>query len=235
MDSNWINTMVEYALDLQWSTDRLNALWHLVVQDLDHDDLAHDWLHVKRVTEWAIRLAEQEQVSVELAGAAGMLHDIINIPKESDQRSMGSELSAQAGVRYLIEAQFQPDEVTAVTSAISTCSWSSGKSPTSRLGAILQDADRLDAIGALGFMRNIACAQAMRSRGNPGLFYHPERPVPFNEAPDTLNDKAYAIDHFFRKLQHLNQGMHTTMAKAEAHRRHQWMLEFLSALSRELS
>lgn len=220
---------------LQWPTERLNQLWHIIFSTIDHEDLAHDWLHVQRVTEWCIRLAQSEQANIELATAAGMLHDIINVPKESDERSLGSELSAQAGVKYLNEVGFSSSEINIVTDAIATCSWSSGKSPTNRIGAILQDADRLDAIGAIGLMRNMACAQAMRSRGNPGLFYHPERPVPLQDNAAVLNDKEFAVDHFFRKLLLLKDSMHTVAAQQEAAHRHEFMLEFLNTLKRELS
>lgn len=220
---------------LQWPTKRLNQLWSIIFSTIDHDDLAHDWLHVQRVTEWCIRLARSEKANVELATAAGMLHDIINIPKESDERALGSELSAQAGVHYLQESGFSNLEIHIIASAISTCSWSSGKTPTNQIGMILQDADRLDAIGAIGLMRNMACAQAMRSRGNPGLFYHPERPVPFDNKDVNLNDKEYAVDHFFRKLLLLKDGMHTAAAQQEATTRHEFMLHFLGTLKREVS
>ena len=145
-----------------------------------------------------------------------MLHDLINIPKESDLRSMGSTLSAQAGVQYLKAAGYSAEEIDTVTEAISTCSWSRGLAPTNDIGKVLQDADRLDAIGAIGLMRNIACAQAMRSRKNSGLFYHPDNPVPWNTPHDELNDKDHAIDHFFCKLLKLKEGMHTDIAKIEA-------------------
>lgn len=217
-----------------WTESRHQKLWAEILPTIEHDDLAHDWLHVQRVTKWCISLAQSLDVSTDLAGAAGLLHDIINIPKESDLRSLGSTLSAQAGVQYLKRAGYTEDEITIVTEAIATCSWSRGLEPTNVIGKILQDADRLDAIGSIGLLRNIACAQAMRNRKHTGTLYHPQRPVPWNQSEDTLNDKEHAIDHFFCKLLKLKEGMHTTMAKQEAQRRHAWMLDFLKELEREL-
>lgn len=217
-----------------WTEPRHQQLWKDILPTIEHDDLAHDWLHVQRVTRWCIKLAQSLDVSTDLAGAAGLLHDIINIPKESDLRSLGSTLSAQAGVQYLKRAGYTEDEITIVTEAIATCSWSRGLTPTNDIGKILQDADRLDAIGSIGLLRNIACAQAMRSRKHTGTLYHPQRPVPWDLSEDTLNDKEHAIDHFFCKLLKLQEGMHTPIAKQEAHRRHTWMLDFLKELEREI-
>ena len=97
----------------------------------------------------------------------------------------------------------------------------------------LQDADRLDAIGAIGVMRNVACAQAMSSRGNNGLLYNPQDPLYKSSRP--LNDKKFAIDHFFKKLLLLHKDFHTPYAQEEARRRHDFLLTFLNALSLDLS
>ncbi len=217
-----------------WEHDRLNELWSDVLKSITHEDLAHDWLHVQRVTRWAMVIAKSVGANCELAGAAGILHDIINIPKDSAKRSLGGELSAIAGVEYLHKVGFTADEMNIITEAIRTCSWSSGKHPTNIIGTVLQDADRIDAIGALGLMRNIACAQTMTSRGTNGAFYHPSRPIGWNEPVEELDDRKYAIDHFFKKLLHLKSGMHTDIAKKEATKRHQWMIDFLEELGREL-
>ena len=217
-----------------WTHSRHNHLWEAILPTLTHDDLAHDWLHVQRVTKWCIRIAEDIGADTDLAGAAGLLHDLINIPKESDLRSMGSTLSAQAGVQYLKDAGYSDEEINTVTEAIATCSWSRGLTPTNIIGTVLQDADRLDAIGAIGVMRNIACAQAMRSRKHSGLFYHPENPLPWQTPTEALDDKEHAIDHFFCKLLNLKAGMHTEIAKQEAKQRHEWMKNFLLEIEREL-
>ena len=217
-----------------WKHSRHNRLWDAILPTLTHDDLAHDWLHVQRVTEWCLKIARSIDADEDLAGAAGLLHDLINIPKESDLRSMGSTLSAQAGVQYLRDAGYSTEEIDTVTEAISTCSWSRGLTPTNNIGKVLQDADRLDAIGAIGLMRNIACAQAMRSRKKTGLFYHPDNPVPWETPNDKLNDKEHALDHFFCKLLKLKEGMHTDIAKSEAEKRHLWMTAFLAEVDREI-
>ena len=197
-----------------------------------HFDLAHDHLHIKRVYQWAIKIAKSINVSTDLAGAAALLHDFINIPKESAQRSEGSTLSAIAGIQPLKEAQYSLEEIELITDAIRTCSWSKGLSPVNDIGIVLQDADRLDAIGAIGIMRNIACAQAMGTRKLSGQFYASEDP--FFHQDRELDDKEFAIDHFFKKLLLIYQGFHTEIAQREGLRRQEFMQSFLKALELEL-
>ncbi|MDG1481503.1 MAG: HD domain-containing protein [Myxococcota bacterium] len=199
----------------------------------EETDLAHDLDHVLRVYRWAVRLAEESGVDTDLAGAAALVHDLVNVPKESAQRSMGSALSAAAGAEVLPEVGYTPDEVEQIVSAVATCSWSRGLPPASPLGAILQDADRLDAIGAVGIARNFACAQAMASRGTSGRFYDPEDPL--GQSARALDDKRNAADHYPIKLLRLAQTMHTPTAKAEAAHRHAFLLAFLEQLGRETS
>ena len=68
---------------------------------MEKEDLAHDEEHVLRVYRWAVRLAAEVNVDPDLAGAAALLHDVVNIPKESDQRSMAADLSAIKGAEVL--------------------------------------------------------------------------------------------------------------------------------------
>ncbi|MEL6342844.1 MAG: HD domain-containing protein [Myxococcota bacterium] len=217
-----------------FAAPRHAALWSLVEPTLAEDtDLAHDAEHVLRVYRWAIRLAADAGVSPDLAGAAALVHDLVNIPKESADRPLGSELSAAAGAEVLPRAGYGSDEVAAVVEAVRTCSWSRGRSPTSALGAVLQDADRLDAIGAVGIARNFACAQAMASRGVSGRFYDPVDPIAQADRP--LDDRRNAADHYRVKLLKLADTMHTPAARAEAAKRHAFMVAFLDQLAHEAS
>ena len=213
---------------------RHKALLALIQPGLEAEtDLAHDLDHVLRVYRWAVRLAAEAGADPDLAGAAALVHDLVNVPKESPQRAMGSTLSAAAGAEVLPRAGYSEAEVTAVVEAVRTCSWSRGRPPSSALGAVLQDADRLDAIGAIGIARNFACAQAMSSRGVAGRFYHPEDPL--GQTDRALDDRRNAADHYAIKLLRLAQTMHTPTAKAEANRRHAFLKTFLAQLSAEVA
>lgn len=212
--------------------ERHKQLWSLIHPHIDTEDLAHDPLHILRVYHWTCRLAPEAGANVELSGAAALLHDLINIPKESPQRSTAADESAKASHPWLLKSGFHPEECTVVMDAIRTCSWSKGESPVNPEGLALQEADRLDAIGAIGVMRNIACAQAMKARGNPGVFYHPEDPIAASQRH--LDDRHYAIDHFRIKLLQIAKALTLPSAINEGTKRHQFMLHFLETLEHEI-
>ena len=211
-------------------TERTTELWSLVTADLDTIDLAHAHDHIQRVTHWAKKIAESLQPDeprfVELCVAAAIVHDLDNIPKESPDRALGGERSAIAAEGPLRGAGFCNDERAQITAALMTSSWSKGLPPTNQIGVVLQDADRLDAIGAIGILRNSACAQAISCRGNLVSFYNSSDPM--GSGNRLLDDKRYAIDHYELKLLRLIEGFHTPLGKQEAQRRHQRLEVFLS-------
>jgi uncharacterized protein len=145
---------------------------------------------------------------------------------------MGGELSAVAGRALLQDSGFETEEVEEIVEAVRTSSWSRGLPPTTSLGAILQDADRLDAIGALGAARNFACAQEMASRSGTGRLYDPQDPC--GRTDRALDDRLNAMDHWMKKLLTLADGMHTPAARAEAAHRHAFLGLFIEELQREL-
>ena len=207
-------------------------LWLSVLEQTEEVDLAHDGEHVLRVYRWALRLAPEAGADLDLTGAAALVHDLVNVPKEHRDRPLGSELSAMASRGLLEAANYTALECEAIVEAVRTTSWSRGLAPTSAMGAVLQDADRLDAIGALGIARTFATAQAMSSRGQDSRFYDPEDPLARTGRP--LNDRRQPVDHFYAKLLKLSETMHTPSAKAEAARRHARMERFLADLHSEL-
>ena len=138
----------------------------------------------------------------------------------------------------LIENVDQPSvvaSISALVGPIATHSWSRGLAPRCPEGVVLQDADRLDALGVVGLMRNVAVAEAMSRAAEDGstrAFAHPVDPLFHSDRP--LDDRHFAIDHWFEKLLLLCDGMHLPSARAEARRRHQWMQVALAQLSDEL-
>ncbi|OIP43137.1 MAG: hypothetical protein AUK47_03175 [Deltaproteobacteria bacterium CG2_30_63_29] len=212
------------------TSERNQRLWALVAPRYGTLDLSHDRLHVVRVHHWALELAAAEGLDVDLAGAAGLVHDLVEIPKDHPDRSKASQRSAEAARGPLEAAGYDPMEIEQVAEAVAGSSWSAGQAPVSRLAAVLQDADRLDAIGAVGMARCFVCAQSF-NRGQ-GLLYAPGDPL--HRTDRALDDKAHAVDHFFVKLMRLAEGMHTVAGRQEAALRHATMVAFLEALGREL-
>jgi uncharacterized protein len=189
------------------------------------DDPAHDVAHALRVASWTPRLAEAP-IDPRSAVAAALLHDAVNVPKDSPDRARASELSADLARTLLPDAGFAPGAVVEVCDAIRTHSYSRGEAPRSPLGDALQDADRLEALGALGLFRCVATSVKLKSR-----FFHADDPWAKNRP---LDDRAYALDHFFAKLLKLPATMRTTEGRREAARRARVLLDVARALGEEL-
>ncbi|MCC6750629.1 MAG: HD domain-containing protein [Deltaproteobacteria bacterium] len=218
---------------LPQSHERHRRLWELVAPRSPRDDVAHDVYHLLRVHQWATRLAPEAGVDPDLAGAAALVHDLVDVPKHEKDRPYASERSAEEARALLRLVGYSDREVAAVVEAVRTCSWSRGRAATSELGTVLQDADRLDAIGAVGVARVFATAQRMASAGKAVRLYHPTDPGALLDRP--LDDLRQAADHFQLKLLKLAEGMHYPSARKEAARRHTALRAYLDELVREVS
>jgi uncharacterized protein len=199
---------------------------------MNADDPAHDISHLKRVLENGMMLCKHFDVDQSVVTAACLLHDFVNTPKDSKDRANASLLSADAAVAFLKE-NF-PDECASGTfldqvhAAIVTHSYSLGKVPTTLEGMIVQDADRLDALGAIGIMRCFSVGASMKCQ-----FYHPTDP--FHTSRVFADDRKYSVDHFHTKLFRLPEFLNTMPAKIEAERRIRFMRDFLHQLKTEIA
>lgn len=189
--------------------EALETIRHFV-NDLFRDDTSgHDDIHMKRVAAWAKYIAVNEGDDPFLCEVAALLHDV------GDHKLFSNP--AQAILqrdKLLVDVGFSEKEVDLIADAIRTVSFSKGAVPNSRIGEILQDADRLDAIGAVGIARAFAFGGTIN------------QPIYKEEEKD-------AIDHFYEKLLKLRELMHTESGKQEAERRHQFMLQYLEEFYRE--
>ncbi len=190
------------------------------------NDPAHDFDHILRVYKTAEMLSKKEKANTKLVRAAALLHDIITFPKNDSLSKSSAIKSAEEAKKLLEKYNFSSDEITIVTDAIRDHSYSRNKIPKTIEGKVLQDADRLDALGAIGIARTFAVAGAE----NRPLYNDLD---PFCESRDP-NDKRWTIDHFFNKLLKLENMMNTKSAKSEAKRRTQIIKNYLKDLKREL-
>lgn len=212
------------------SADTLDlALWEPRFRAFPYPggDAAHDGEHVRRVVTNAQRLARQEGADIAIVLPAAYLHDCVSVPKDSPQRSRASRLAADAAVRYLSDAGYPALCLPAVHHAIEAHSFTANVAPQTREAQIVQDADRLDALGAIGLARCLMLGGAL---GRP--LYDPDEPFPVTRAPD---DSRSNIDHFYTKLLHLSSLMNTDAGRAEAERRTAFLYAFLEQLGSELS
>ena len=202
----------------------LAALQDRVTSALQGDP-AHDLGHVLRVALWTARLGGNE-IDPRNAIAAGLLHDVVNHPKDSSRRKLASQESATLARKILPEHGFPASSVEIIAQAITDHSYSLGVVPTSPLGKALQDADRLDALGALGVMRAVATGVRMGTS-----LFDPEDPW---ASQRTLDDGRYTLDHFFTKLLRLPQTMQTSGGRREARARVEFMVTYLTQLGCEI-
>ncbi len=189
-------------------------------------DTAHDFNHIMRVYKNAQKLCKKEKASKKLVLSAVLLHDIISYPKSDKRSKMSSLKSAEEAKKILKKLDFTAEEIQIVSDAIRDHSFSRGKNPQTLEGKILQDADRLDAIGAIGIARAFAVGG---SEKRP--FYNNEDPFCKTRTPE---DKIWTLDHFYKKLLKLESLMNTNSAKIEAKKRTKVLKTFLSELKKEL-
>lgn len=203
-----------------------------IIARLPRDELAHDHLHISRVYRWCLRLAYENGDDGDLAGAAGLVHDCVPIAKDSLARPLASEAASQVAAGILPEAGYDADEYARIVEAVRTCSWSRGLAATDTLGRILQDADRLDALGVIGLLRTATCAQDMAPRTHGRLY---DGGDPMAKSGRAMDDRMAMLDHLHCKLLTLNGHFHCESAQREAAQRHQVLLQLRDQLLRELA
>ena len=193
---------------------------------LEKNDVAHDFEHIMRVLKNATMLAKKEKANIRIITAAVLLHDIISYPK-SDPRSKNSSVeSAQEARRVLKKYNFSQDQIDTISDAIRDHSFSRGITPKTLVGKILQDADRLDALGAIGIARTFSVSGAEKRP-----FYNTDDPFCRKHIPD---DKSWTLDHFYKKLLLVEKTMNTNTGKIEAKKRIKVMRKFLDELKKEI-
>lgn len=190
-------------------------------------DSAHDIGHVRRVWRNAQDIARGEGVEPSRAlMAAAYLHDLVSLPKDHPDRKQASRLSAALAAPILQGLGLGEDEVTDASHAITAHSFSAGIPPETTTARILQDADRIEALGAIGLARVFAVSGAL---GRP--LFSPEDPFARNRP---LDDATYAVDHFAAKLLRLPETMTTATGRTLAEARAGVLRRYLSDLASEL-
>ena len=189
----------------------------------------HDLAHLRRVHQQAQRFAEKDRVTLDpwVLAAAAYLHDIVNLPKNSPERRSASRQSAARARDLLGEGSLTGAQLDAVAHAIEAHSFSAGIQPHSLEAKYLQDADRMEALGAIGLARLFHTAGQMGS----ALFDADDLTATARE----LDDKRFAVDHVAVKLAKLPATMQTAAGKAEADARMAVIDGFVRQLAEELN
>ncbi|WP_356948156.1 HD domain-containing protein [Fictibacillus fluitans] len=190
------------------------------------DGSGHDWWHIYRVNKLACTIAREEGANLFICSLAALLHDV------ADEKLNGSEEEGIQKVNQWMNENEVPAEVCSqVLNIISTMSFKGGnKVPMSSLeGKVVQDADRLDAMGAIGIARTFVYS------GHIGqLIYDPSIQVRNSMTKEEYrNGRSTAVNHFYEKLLKLKNGMNTSYGKQLAARRHEEMEHFLEVFFKE--
>lgn len=190
--------------------------------EMERADKAHDWHHIDRVRTMALRIADEEGGDPELIELAALVHDV------GDRKMHESEAEGLIALTALLSRCSVPQDLAArVIDIAQRVSFKGAGVPddmTTLEGKIVQDADRLDALGAIGIARTFVYGG---SKGRP--MYDPENAATIHtDAESYFGDKTSStLHHFYEKLLHLQDRMHTRSGRRIAAQRHDYMEQFL--------
>ncbi|MCE3018814.1 MAG: HD domain-containing protein [Pirellula sp.] len=197
-----------------------------VVSQMADADAGHGIDHVRRVVSNAVLIGEQEFASMSIVLPAAWLHDCVIVPKNSPLRSQASRMAAEKAIEFLSEIEYPKEFVPPIIHCIHAHSFSAKIACDTLEAKVVQDADRMEAIGAIGIARCLMTGGAMKQR-----LYDPDEPFPVGRP---YQDSVQSVDHFFAKLLGLAATMQTDHGREIAKRRTSFMLQFLHELAEEI-
>lgn len=190
------------------------------------NDPSHDFNHTLRTLNLALEIGKREGADFDILIPAVLFHDVIVYRKDSPESKNETEESAELAMRTLKKIkEFPQKKIPKILTAIRHCSFSKGIRPDFLEAAILQDADRLEATGAIAIMRTFSSGGQMNRP-----LYGPDDPFCKKRRPDF----KFALDLFFNRLLVVEKGMHTKYAKKLARGRTIFLKKFLKQLKIEL-
>ncbi|BBM85255.1 HD domain-containing protein [Candidatus Uabimicrobium amorphum] len=190
-------------------------------------DKAHDLAHIQRVVGNAKTLANEEKANFDVVIPAAWLHDCVIVPKNSPERAKASSIAAKQAIEFLEEINYPREHLPAIEHAIAAHSFSANIETKTLEAKVVQDADRIDALGAVGLARCLITGAQL----NLDLYSLDD---PFCESRQG-NDRLYTIDHFYCKLLKLKEQMKTTAGRKMAEERSLFLQSFLDQLKMEIT
>lgn len=209
-----------------WSNRWQESFEIFVRTELAKADPGHDWAHVRRVVHSATLIGQAEGAASEIVLPAAWLHDCVIVPKNSADRKRASQLAAIKAIEFLKVIEYPIEFAAKIKHAIEAHSFSANIPPNSIDAKVVQDADRLEALGAIGLARCLMTGVTM----GVDLMNEVE-PFPIQRQPD---DSRNSLDHFFIKLLQLPATMQTAAGKQAAIARAEFLKLFLKQLASEL-
>ena len=202
----------------------VNATIGFVKKQVENAEGGHDWFHIERVYKLALRIAETEAtVDVLVVQLAALLHDIADSKFHGGDETIGPRVARE----FLTEQQLPENQLEHVIAIIKNISFKGGNEAQSFFSkelAVVQDADRLDAIGAIGIARTFNYGGFK----NRALYDPAIAPNLHLSKEEYKSSTAPTLNHFYEKLLRLKELMHTQTARELAAERHLFMEQFLS-------
>jgi uncharacterized protein len=221
-------TIPAFLCKMENERNWIQATEAMVRSKMEHDATGHDWWHVARVRHMALRLAGEEGADTLIVELAALLHDVWD-----HKQYEGDDSVAPVEVRKWLESQHVPEQsIVHIVGIIDHISFKGSEVPDEMPtleGKVVQDADRLDAMGAIGIARTFAYGG---SKGRP-LFDPDIRPEHHADFEAYKRNSNPTVNHFYEKLLLLKDRMHTTSARRIARARHRYMEAYLDRFFRE--
>ena len=187
----------------------------------------HDWFHIERVYNLAKYIGKKEKADSFIVEMCALLHDI-----DDWKFSNTNDIQTTVTENFLKSINIDGSYLEQIIKIIQTMSFKGGivdSTQTTIEGKVVQDADRLDAIGAIGIARTFAYG-GHKNR----LIYDPDiKPMDFKSLEEVKNAENHTINHFYEKLLKLKDLMNTDTAKELAEKRHKFMENFLEEFYEE--
>ena len=190
-------------------------------------DAAHDISHVQRVVNTAKKLAMEEGADLSIVLPAAYLHDCFTYPKDHPNRKQSSIIAAKKAVAFLESIDYPQQYHDAIAHAIEAHSFSANIRPNTLEAKVVQDADRLDALGAIGVTRCIQVSTEFDAQ------LYDDKDI-FAQQRE-LDDKQFTLDHFQAKLFKIAETMNTESARHEAQKRKAFMQAYIEQLHDEVT
>jgi len=206
----------------------INKTIELVKEKLEGTESGHDWFHIERVWKLSLKIQEKEGGDKLIIELAALLHDIADPKFHNGDETLASKIVNE----FLTEQKVDPEIIEKVLFIIENMSFKNRNDAPENLPLelkIVQDADRLDAIGAIGIARTFNFGGYKNN-----LMYHPDIQPKLNQTKEEYKkSNGTTINHFYEKLLLLKDLLNTKTASEIAEHRHRLMLDFLDEFYKE--
>ncbi|MBV6880641.1 HD domain-containing protein [Epilithonimonas ginsengisoli] len=206
----------------------INKTIELVKEKLEGTESGHDWFHIERVWKLSLKIQEKEGGDKLIIELASLLHDIADPKFHNGDETIATKIVTE----FLTEQKVDQETIDKVIFIIENMSFKNRNEAPKDLPLelkIVQDADRLDAIGAIGIARTFNFGGYKNN-----LMYHPDiEPKLTQSKEEYKKSNGTTINHFYEKLLLLKDLLNTKTAKEIAEHRHQFMLQFLDEFYKE--